>query len=141
MTRGHRLTTLKARRRAAGLTITALAKAAVCSDQTIVQLENGGNCDPGVTQRIIDALGKSVAITSSSVANPSVITTAANTFKSTDTVTIAGHSGSTPTINGERVATVTGGTTFTIPINVTGGGTGGTAVLSPTSLGIVRLNG
>jgi hypothetical protein len=112
---------------------------ATCSDLTITQLENGGNCDPNVAQRIMDALGPSVAITSSSVANPSVITTAANTFKSTDTVTIASHADSTPDINGERVATVTAPTTFTIPVNVTVGGTGGTAVLSPTTLGRIAL--
>jgi DNA-binding XRE family transcriptional regulator len=136
---GHRLDSLRARRVAAGLTVEALARRSNCSDQTIVQLENGGNCQPEVTDRLINALGPSVAITSSSVANPSVITTASNTFISTDTVTIAGHSGSTPTINGDRVATVTAPTTFTIPVNVTGGGTGGTAVLSPTTLGRAAL--
>lgn len=136
---GHRLDSLKARRILGGFSIGDLAKKANVSDQTIVQLENGGNCLPEVTSRLIDALGPSVAITSSSVANPSVITTATNTFKSTDTVTIANHAGSTPAIDGDRVATVTGGTTFTIPINVTGGGTGGTAVLSKTTLGHAAL--
>jgi DNA-binding XRE family transcriptional regulator len=139
MTRGDRLPTLAARRIAAGLTVTRLAQLTNTSDLTIRQLENGGNCDPDVTQRIINALGPSVAITSSSVANPSVITTATNTFVSGDTVTIASHSGSTPTINGDRVATVTAATTFTIPVNVTGGGTGGTAVLSGTTMGKVSL--
>lgn len=67
------------------------------------------------------------AITSSSAANPSVITCASNHFLSTgDTVVIAGHTGSTPDINGNRIATVTSPTTFTIPVNVTVGGTGGT---------------
>lgn len=139
MTRAVRTPTLQARRILAGLSVTALAKQATCSDLTIVQLENGGNCDPEVYTRIINVLGGSVAITSSSVANPSVITTAANTFKSTDTVTIAGHTGSTPAVDGERVATVTGGTTFTVPLNVSGGGTGGTAVLSGTTIGLARL--
>jgi DNA-binding XRE family transcriptional regulator len=139
MTRGLRATTLKARRELAGLTITALARAAACSDQTIVQLENGGNCDPDVFARILNALGPSVAVTSSSVANPSVITTAANTFKTGDTVTIADHTSVTPDINGDRVATVTAGTTFTIPVNVSDGGVGGTAVLAGASIGLVRL--
>lgn len=137
--RGHKLPSLKARREAAGITKSELARRACCSDLTVTILENGGNCDPHVTERILDALGSSVAVTSSSVANPSVITTAANTFRSADTVTIANHAGSTPDINGENVATVTAGTTFTIPVNVTGGGTGGTARLSATTLGIVRL--
>lgn len=66
------------------------------------------------------------AITSSSVANPTVITTQVNHGAVTgDTIEISGHAGSTPTINGTRVVTVTGPMTFTIPINVTTGGTGG----------------
>jgi DNA-binding XRE family transcriptional regulator len=76
MTRAIRTPTLKTRRLLAGLTITALAQQACCSDLTIVQLENGGNCDPEVYARIMTVLGPSVAVTSSSVANPSVITTA-----------------------------------------------------------------
>lgn len=140
MTRGHRLLSLKTRRIAGGFTIESLARRAAVSDLTIVELENGGNCDPDITERLLDALGPSVTITSSSVASPSVITTAANTFVSGDTVTIAGHTGSTPAIDGDRVATVVNGTSFTIPINVTVGGTGGTARLSATSLGIVRLS-
>lgn len=68
-----------------------------------------------------------VAITTSSIANPTVITTStAHGLTSGDTVTIAGHSGSTPTINGSRVVTVLTSTTFTIPVNVSADGTGGT---------------
>lgn len=140
MTRGHRLPGLKARRIAAGLSIGDLAWRASVSDETIVQLEDGSNCDPEVTERLLDVLGKSVTVTSSSIANPTTITTAANTFISGDTVTITGHTGSTPAISGDYVATVTGGTTFTIPVNVTGGGTGGTVRLSATTLGLVRLS-
>lgn len=139
MTRGHRLLSLKTRRIAGGFTIESLARKAAVSDLTIVELENGGNCDPDITERLLDALGPSVAITSSSIANPTVITTAAHTFVSGDTVTIAGHTGSTPAVDGDRVATVVNGTSFTVPLNVTGGGTGGTARLSATSLGIIRL--
>lgn len=137
--RGHRLDSLKSRRQSAGLSIQELARRTNTTDRLIETLENGGNCDPQITERILDALGPSVAITSSSVANPTVITTAAHTFVSADTVTIAGHTGSTPAVDGERVATVTAATTFTVPINVTGGGTGGTARLSATTLGIARL--
>jgi DNA-binding XRE family transcriptional regulator len=139
MTRGHRHPTLKARRELAGLSISRLASLTNVSDLTIIQLENGGNCDPYVTARILNVLGPSVAITSSSVANPSVITTAANTFKSGDTVTIADHTSVTPDINGDRVATVTAGTTFTIPVNVSDGGVGGTAVIAGASIGQVTL--
>lgn len=41
-------------------------------------------------------------------------------------VRIAGNTGSTPTINGDFQITVTGNSTFTIPVNVTVNGTGGT---------------
>lgn len=136
---GHRLDTLKSRRLAANLSVGDLARRASVSDLTVLMLENGGTCTPEVTERLLDVLGPSVAITSSSVANPSTITTAANAFISADTVTIAGHTGSTPAIDGERVATVVSGTTFTIPLNVTGGGTLGTARLSSTTLGVARV--
>lgn len=66
-------------------------------------------------------------ISTSSVANPTVITTAAaHGLTSGMQVTIAGHTGSTPAISGTYTVTVTGATTFTIPVNVTVGGTGGT---------------
>lgn len=80
--------------------------------------------------------GSAATVSSSSVANPTVITTAApHGFTTGDTVLIAGHSGSTPTINGSRVVTVTGASTFTIPVNVTVGGTGGTVIRTSTRLG------
>ncbi len=69
----------------------------------------------------------SVTINTSSVASPTVITTAAAHGLTTgDTVTISGHTSVTPDINGEHVITVTAGTTFTIVVNVTDGGIGGT---------------
>lgn len=68
-----------------------------------------------------------VTITSSSVADPTLITTAASHLLVTgDVITIAGHTGATPDINGAWVATVLSATTFTIPVSVTVGGTGGT---------------
>jgi hypothetical protein len=67
-------------------------------------------------------------ITTSSIANPTLITTAAaHGFTTGEIVTIAGHTGSTPAISGNYVATVTAPTTFTIPVSVSAGGTGGTA--------------
>ena len=67
------------------------------------------------------------SITSSSVANPTVITTsAAHGLTTGNKVLIAGHTGSAPSINGTHTITVTGASTFTIPVNVTVGGTGGT---------------
>jgi len=72
-----------------------------------------------------------VTITSSSVANPSIITTTTpHGFATSGTflVRIAGHSGSTPSINADWTATYVSATTFSIPVNVTVGGTGGTVV-------------
>jgi hypothetical protein len=67
------------------------------------------------------------AIVSSSVANPTIITTtSAHGLYTGMIVTIAGHSGSTPSINGTHTVTVISTTTFSIPVNVTVGGTGGT---------------
>ncbi len=77
--------------------------------------------------------GPDVVIVSSSVANPSVITTATpHGFTTGNSVVIAGHTGSTPNINGTHVVTVTGSHTFTIPQNVTVGGTEGRATSTRT---------
>lgn len=67
------------------------------------------------------------AITSNSLANPSVVTTpAAHGLITGDVVMIAGVITSNPTINGERTVTVISPTTFSVPVNVTTAGTGGT---------------
>jgi hypothetical protein len=69
-----------------------------------------------------------VDIASSSVANPTVITTTtAHSFQSGDIVIITGHNSSVaPDINGEHVVTWISATTFSIPVNVTVGGSSGT---------------
>jgi hypothetical protein len=75
-------------------------------------------------------------ITSSSVANPTVITCAtAHGLTTNDKVVIADHAGSTPSINGEHTATVLTTTTFTIPVSVTAGGAGGTVKQASTQNG------
>lgn len=71
-------------------------------------------------------LNSAATINTSSVANPTVITTAlAHGLVTGDVVWIGGHVGSTPAIDGQYQVTVTGAATFTIPIQVTVGGTGG----------------
>jgi hypothetical protein len=67
-------------------------------------------------------------ITTSSVADPTLITTsAAHALVVGSVVVIAGHTGSTPTLNGAHVVTaIPSTTTFNIPVAVTVGGTGGT---------------
>lgn len=78
-----------------------------------------------------------VSITSSSVDNPTVITTAADHELVTgDSVLIAGHGGSTPDINGDHTVTRLTDTTYEIPVNVTVGGTGGTSTKTSTSFGL-----
>jgi len=68
-----------------------------------------------------------VAIATSSVANPTVITTTIpHGLVSGDTVTIAGHTGSTPAVAGALVATVLSALSFSVPVAVTIAGTGGT---------------
>lgn len=85
----------------------------------------------------------SAVLGSSSIANPTVITTAApHGFVSGETYGLAGHAGSTPAINGSHVVTVLSPTTFSIPLAVTVAGTGGTATrelaLEPVSLDEAR---
>lgn len=138
---GHRLDTLQARRVLAGISVGELARRANVSDQTVIQLENGGNCPVEVSQRLMDAIALPVAITSNTQANPTVLTTAANLFKTGDTVVIAGVVGSNADVNGTRVATVVSGTTFSVPVDDSvAGGTGGTATPSLASLGLARMN-
>jgi hypothetical protein len=87
-------------------------------------LTAGGNVPALPILTLTSAL---TTITSSSVASPTVITTAtAHGLVTGERVSIAGHSGSTPAIAGEYVATVTDATHFTISVNATVGGTGGT---------------
>lgn len=68
------------------------------------------------------------AIATSSVADPTLITTSvAHALSVGSVIVIAGHAGSTPSLNKAHVVTtVPSTTTFTIPVSVTVGGTGGT---------------
>lgn len=73
--------------------------------------------------------GAALTIASSSVANPTVITTTTDhgqAVGSTGFVRLASHA-STPSLNGEHKATYTGARTLTIPVDVTVGAAGGTA--------------
>lgn len=135
-----RMDSLKTRRVAAGFTIPELARRSNTSDLTIQKIENGDGCDPVVEQRLLDAIAASVGITSSSVANPSQVTCAADhNLVTNDTVVIANHTGSTPTINGTRVVTKVNASIVSVPINVTIGGTGGTITITAASLGKAQL--
>ena len=81
-----------------------------------------------------DIIGASDTIVSSSVANPSIITATGHGFPDLmngKTIIISGHAGSTPDINGSHVMTWIDVDTFSIPVNVTVGGTGGKVETSP----------
>lgn len=88
----------------------------------------------------------SVVVTSSSVATPSILLTAApHLLASGDTATIAGHTGSTPSLNNEYEVVVVDATHFSIfdkatgaPIAVTVGGTGGTVTAGFKTIGEIR---
>lgn len=71
-------------------------------------------------------------IVSSSVADPSIIVTLeAHGLVDGDSVSIIGHIGSVPDINGSQTATVIDALHFSIPVHVTTSGTGGTVSPDP----------
>ncbi len=73
------------------------------------------------------------SITSSSIANPTNILCAApHGFRNGASVVITGHTSSTPDINGTHIVIVVDSTNFTIPVNVTVGGTSGSVVSGQT---------
>jgi hypothetical protein len=78
-------------------------------------------------------------ILTNTIANPTIVTTEApHGFVDNDLVVISGVITSDPTINGARTVTVTGagGTDkFSVPVNVTTGGTGGKVVPALTKNG------
>ena len=74
----------------------------------------------------VAVLNHSRTITGSSVASPTIITCAGHGRATGETVTISGHTGSTPDLNGEWAVTVLSPDTFSIPEAVTSAGTGGT---------------
>lgn len=79
------------------------------------------------TPRLVRVLARpSGNIVSSSVANPSnILFTGKHKLTNGQTIRISGHSGSTPSINGDYVVTVVDDLNVTIPVNVTVAGTGG----------------
>jgi hypothetical protein len=77
-----------------------------------------------------------VPITSSAAAGDLITCPVPHGLLATDTVLISGHSGSTPAINGvQTVATVPSSTTFSIGVDITVGGTGGSFVRAKSNAG------
>jgi hypothetical protein len=87
---------------------------------------------------------RAIPITSNSQANPSVVTTPVPHGLATgQVVVISGVATSSPTINGTRTVTVTGTHTFTVPVNVTVAGTGGSFVPANSldgGIGVLQVN-
>ena len=95
----------------------------------------------GGTYKITASAGAKLPITEITIANPTQVTVVGNDFPNGSTVTIAG-SNSTPSIDGAQVITVVDAAagTFTIAVNVTGGGNIGTAQFTEdTTCGVARL--
>ena len=75
-------------------------------------------------------------ITSNSIANPTVVTTPVpHNLTTGDVILISGVITSTPAINGQQTVTKISATTFSIPVNVTVAGTGGSFVRASTNNG------
>lgn len=95
-----------------------------------------GNTEASSVDYTADTSQRVIPITSNSIANPTVVTTTVPHGLTTgDIVLIAGVSTSDPTINGQRTVTVISTTTFSVPVNVTTGGTGGTVVRANSANG------
>lgn len=94
-----------------------------------------GNTQASSVDNSADVHNTVTPITSNSVANPTIVTTTVpHGLVNGDIIVISG-SNSTPTIDGEQTVTVTGLSTFSVPVNVTVGGTAGTFVKAKTTNG------
>jgi hypothetical protein len=106
-----------------GWSISATANGRNVLKCSVISLD--GSYRPQLDDDVIFSEG--VSIVSSSVANPSIITTLEpHGLVDQQYVTISGHT-STPSLNKLHTATVLSSTTFSVPINVTVGGSGGIA--------------
>ena len=94
-----------------------------------IKVEDNGTGFTDVTRDANYPYSAGASITSSSIANPSnILCAGAHGFRNGADVVISGHSGSTPDINATHQIIVVDPTNFTIPVNVTVGGTGGSVV-------------
>lgn len=84
---------------------------------------------------VSDPANRVIPITSNTLANPTVVTTTVPHGLITGDVIVITGGTSTPTIAGSRTVTVLTPTTFTVPVNVTVAGTGGTFVRATTQAG------
>jgi hypothetical protein len=116
-------------------TVGALTKANVsyqisgeCDRGLIVQpwIQQVGTWTSPSVDNAADTTLPTIAITSNSLANPSVVFAPNHGLVSGDVALVAGVTGSTPTINGQQVVTFVDANHVSVPVNVTIAGTGGT---------------
>jgi len=82
------------------------------------------------------------AIVASSLANPTVVETETpHGFVTGDTVAIVGHVGSTPALDGSRVVTRIDASHFSVPVNVSVAGAGGTVTRTLARLPLTIAEG
>jgi hypothetical protein len=116
-----------------------------------VALKVAVNVDKHRLVNVCDALGerdgstagsrfRTIAITSSTAANDRILATAHGLFTG-QTITIASHTGSTPAINGGRTVTVVDVDNFTIGLDITVGGTGGSFTIDCTQGNVCLAKG
>ncbi len=111
----------------ADYTLTGANRTAVLVSGFTARTADPGDSQSASQDQNLNRFAPSGAITSNSIANPTVVTTTLpHNLVTGDVVMIEGVVSSNPTINGERTVTVTGASTFTVPVNVTVAGTGGT---------------
>lgn len=143
-----RLDGLRARRIAAGLTVTELARKSNTSDLLINELESvgttgwGGACTEADAVRILDAIAPPQAFVAATQANPTyVIPTVSVYFRNGDTVVLSGVLGADPDLNGTYVISNLSGLSFSIDLDTSGGfpGSGGSIRLDGASVGLSRL--
>lgn len=104
----------------------------------------GANAPDAPVDYTLDPAQRNLGLLSNSVANPTVITMAtqhgspiAHGLTTGDKILISGVTGGTPSINGVQTVTVISPTTFSIPVNATVGGTGGSFVKVNSNAGVV----
>ncbi len=99
-----------------------------------------GSTDPGDELQLAYEANVvfSGSITGNTIANPTVVTSANHGLITGSNITITG-SNSTPTIDGNRVATVISTSTFSVPVNVSVAGTAGTWTLADNFVTITEI--
>lgn len=114
----------------------ALNRGVILQNQTARTANFNTKTDGASVDYTLDTSQRVIPITSNTLANPTVVTTPVPHGLTTgDKILISGVITSNPTINGERAVTVISPSTFSVPVNVTTGGTGGSFVRSNTSAG------